>query len=97
MTFDELKTIDLARCELQLRLQRLQVDHAHILADLYRSQTLLVDDAEMSLTESERLRLPMGLPFGATDRRDLPNVLEGSLLPVFAKPMVSPVCRLKSR
>lgn len=42
----------------------------------------------MSLTESERSRLPGGLPYGATDRRDLPNVPEGSLLPAYTKPII---------
>ena len=78
----------LVQCELQSRLQILYLDHAHILADLQRVQVLLVDVVAMSLLESGRLRLPMGLPYGATDRRNLPDVRAGRLLPPYIKPKV---------
>ena len=76
------------QCELQFRLQKLKFDHAHILADLQRAQVLLVDVVGMSLLESERMRLPMGLPYGVTDRRHLPSARAGRFLPPYIKPQV---------
>ena len=88
--WDRLEMIDdhLVQCELQSRLERLQVDHAHISADLERGRQLLVDVVDMSLVESERLRHPMGRPYGATDHRSLPDVPIRRLLPVYQKPLV---------